>query len=158
MERSGNLPTWIRLLTGLSAPAMPRAPLFPGTPWPAQDAPSIERIAEYPPPPDKIPGGPWKWSPDPRNSRGGVYSGPKAGSSASWDDIYGHWDVDDGYGNRQRYNRWGDPLTPDEAHGPYSGPRRLPLPPRVGPWILAPDPCMIDPNMFHGMCPDPGPI
>ncbi len=71
----------------------------------------------------------------------------------------GHWDVDDGFKDRQRYNRWGAPLTEDEAHGPYRGPPRVPLP---GPRMLAPlimlNPCMIDPVMFREMCADPGSI
>jgi RHS repeat-associated protein len=79
-----------------------------------------------PPPPVEIPGGPYKWSPDPGNSRGGSFKGPN-GASASWDPTGDHWDVDDGKGNRQRYNRHGSPITKKEAHSKYKGPKRLPL-------------------------------
>jgi RHS repeat-associated protein len=61
-------------------------------------------------PPERIPGGPWKWQRDQRNSRGGKYRHPK-GRSANWDPD-GHWDVDDGKGGpRQRYDRWGNPTS-----------------------------------------------
>ena len=79
----------------------------------------------YEPPPPEIPGGPWKWSPDANNSRGGSYTG-QSNSSASWDAKGNHWDVDDGKGNRQRYNRWGKPISPQQAHG-YKGPKQRPL-------------------------------
>jgi hypothetical protein len=36
---------------------------------------------------------------------------------ASWDPS-GHWDVDDGSGNRQRYDWRGNPISPDQAHDP----------------------------------------
>lgn len=80
-----------------------------------------------PPPPPSIPGGPWTWLADPSNSRGGTFRG-QDGSSASWDAKDGHWDVDNGRGERSRYNRFGASLTPDEAHGRYNGPPRFPLP------------------------------
>ena len=80
-----------------------------------------------PPPPDSIPGGPWTWNSDPQNSRGGTYNDPNQ-KTASWDMEYSHWDVTDNDGNRIRYNRFGAPLTKDEAHGSYNGPPRLPLP------------------------------
>jgi RHS repeat-associated protein len=76
-----------------------------------------------------IPGGPWNWSPDPNNSRGGTFTDPK-GQSASWDAKGNHWDVDDGKGGRQRYNRWGKPITPKQAHS-YKGPRQFPLWPKA---------------------------
>ena len=88
-----------------------------------------------PPPPERIPGGPWKWSPDPQNGRGGSYKDP-SDRSASWDAKDGHWDVDDGQGNRQRYNRHGAAISSDEAHGKYRGPRRFPFP--RGPILLCP--------------------
>ncbi len=59
-------------------------------------------------------GGPWTWHPDQTNDRGGSWRDPK-GRSASWD-MDGHWDIDDGRGNRQRYDRWGNPITPEAAH------------------------------------------
>jgi RHS repeat-associated protein len=114
--------------------------------------------AAHPPPPtggqSQIPEGPWTWSDDPNNSRGGKYWDAE-GRSASWDDPGGHWDVDDGQGNRQRYNRWGIELTPDEAHGNYNGPPRTPLPRwNVSPWSLVPSPCVIAPQLC--MPPDRG--
>ena len=84
------------------------------------------------PPPPRIPGGPWEWSPDPNNSRGGTFKDP-SGQSASWDRPGGHWDVDDGHGNRQRYNRHGAPLSADEAHAKTKGPPRKPFQRGVAP-------------------------
>jgi WXG100 family type VII secretion target len=75
------------------------------------------------PPSVPVPGDPsneWRWNPNPQNRRGGSW-GPKrpipgqGQPSASWDPE-GHWDVDDGKGNRQRYDKNGKPLTPEEAH------------------------------------------
>jgi RHS repeat-associated protein len=77
----------------------------------------------YPPPPN-IPGGPWKWCPNPNNSRGGQFVG-QGGASASWDPE-GHWDVDNGKGIRQRYSNRGVPITPKQAHG-YKGPKQQPI-------------------------------
>jgi len=82
------------------------------------------------PPPSNIPGSGtegWEFSPDPRNSRGGVWR-PKPSSggpqpSASWEPPepggkgVGHWDVDDGKGNRQRYLPDGTPISAPQAHG-----------------------------------------
>lgn len=74
-------------------------------------------------PPIDVPGDPtneWKWNPDHNNKRGGSW-GPKRpipGQSqpgASWDPE-GHWDVDNGQGERQRYDEDGNPISPDEAH------------------------------------------
>lgn len=83
-------------------------------------------------PPESIPGGPWTWSPDPNNSRGGTWQNGQGGSG-SWDGPDQHWDFDDGRGNRQRYNRWGAPIDAEEAHGRPWGPRRFPFP-RVFPF------------------------
>ena len=76
------------------------------------------------PPPVSVPGGGagngWVWNPDPLNGRGGSW-GPQtpipgqSQPSASWDPD-GHWDVDDGLGNRQRYDPNGKPITPQQAH------------------------------------------
>ena len=98
----------------------------------AADSSILPAAGEGPtaPPPNEIPGGPWKWSADSNNSRGGKFVG-SGGGTASWDDVDGHWDVDDGSGQRTRYNRFGAPLTPEEAHGPYRGPPRVPLPFRL---------------------------
>ena len=80
------------------------------------------------PPPVPVPGaGPgngWKWNPDPGNPRGGTWGPqtpvPGGQPGASWDPE-GHWDVDDGKGNRRRYDPDGNPLTPEDAH------RRIPV-------------------------------
>ena len=80
-----------------------------------------------PPPPNTIGEGPWVWTADLNNSRGDNFIDPD-GRRASWDaEGSGHWDVDDGFGDRNRYDRWGTPLTSDEAHGPIKGPPRTPL-------------------------------
>ncbi len=87
-------------------------------------------LAPIGPPPVPVPGGGvgngWKWNPNPQDKRGGKW-GPKqpipgqSQPSASWEDPagddIGHWDVDDGFGNRDRYDENGKPLTPEEAHG-----------------------------------------
>ncbi len=78
-----------------------------------------------PPPcpvPGGVPGNDWVWHPDPRNSRGGTRRPrlPIPGQSqpsASWDPE-GHWDVDNGLGERQRYDQNGKPITAEEAHRP----------------------------------------
>ena len=76
----------------------------------------------------RVPGGPWTFLPDPGNGRGGTWQNGK-GATATWDQATGqHWDVDDGKGGpRQRYNRRGTPLSKEEAHGPYRGPKRFPF-------------------------------
>jgi len=93
------------------------------------------------PPPVPVPGGGpnsgWKWNRDLGNTREGTW-GPQqpipgqSQPSASWDPKDGgHWDVDDGLGNRQRYNDQGKPISPEEAHG--RSPRTPPVPvPPVG--------------------------
>jgi RHS repeat-associated protein len=88
------------------------------------------------PPPVPVPnGGPdngWKWNPNPQNSRGGSW-GPQepipgqSQPSGSWDPE-GHWDVDNGLGDRQRYDPDGKPLTPDEAHGKCDNNKPQPQP------------------------------
>ncbi len=80
-----------------------------------------------PPPPTNMPGEGWRWTPDPNDRRGGKWRDSE-GRSTGWDAKDGHWDTDDGKGNRQRYNRHGAPMSPSEAHGPYKGPTRQPLP------------------------------
>jgi RHS repeat-associated protein len=102
----------------------------------------------YAPPPSNIPGGPWKWSPDPNNSRGGTYTGQN-NASASWDSKGNHWDVDDGKGNRQRYNRWGKPITPQQAHK-YKGPKQRPF------WQRGPSVLMCIPLYFSYCDQNPG--
>ena len=75
-------------------------------------------------PPERIPGGPWRWFPNKKNSRGGAFRDPK-GKSANWDPD-GHWDVDDGKGGtRKRYDRWGNETSlhkPPRANAPRSRP------------------------------------
>jgi RHS repeat-associated protein len=80
-------------------------------------------------PPIPVPGGDagtkWKFSPDPKNSRGGTWRPspaiPGRGQkglgqpSGSWDND-GHWDIDDGLGNRNRYLPDGTSITPEQAH------------------------------------------
>ena len=80
-------------------------------------------------PPVSVPGIPdsdWKFNRDPQNPRGGSYgpTKPRKGKgggqpSASWegDAPVPHWDVDDGKGNRRRYDENGNFITPEEAHG-----------------------------------------
>lgn len=66
------------------------------------------------PPPNICPE-PCTWHREESNSRGGRWIGAD-GRSSSWDDKDSHWDTDDGKGNRQRYDRWGNALTPEQAH------------------------------------------
>jgi RHS repeat-associated protein len=106
--------------------------------------------------------GPWKWSPDPHNDRGGKWYRPGKGNGGkfcSWQGDSGyhgapHWDVDDGKGHRERYDENGNRLPDD--------PPKLPSWPTVPPGLtLFPiiEPCLIMPY-FPG-CPsagDTGPI
>ena len=88
-----------------------------------------------PPPPVKVPGGGdyngWRWNPDGQNTREGTWGlrvrvrrpiGENQGGqpSASWEPgtggLDGHWDVHDGLGNRQRYDRNGRPISSEDAH------------------------------------------
>ena len=119
--------------------------------------PSGLQSAPYNAPPSGIPGGPWFWSPDPINGRGGTYrSQDDPGRTASWDDKYRHWDCDDGKGGpRQRYNWRGAPVDPDEAHSPWPFTPRWPPPMRSPiPWGPIPPglPCLMAPSA----CGNPG--
>jgi RHS repeat-associated protein len=80
-----------------------------------------------PMPPAGIPGGPWKWYPNPQNPRGGHFMGPKGlggrrpictyappGSVNNNKDPY--WKSMDDSGNTQRYDGNGNPITPGQAH------------------------------------------
>jgi len=70
-------------------------------------------------PPPNIPGGPWQWSPDASNARGGTYIGPD-GHRASWDPE-GHWDVANppsAGGGRNHFDPRGNPITATQAHNP----------------------------------------
>lgn len=101
--------------------------------------------ASFPLPPPGIPGGPWKWFPDPGNTRGGTFRDP-SGRSISWDRPGSHWDFDDGKGGtRQRFDRWGNALR--DAHG-YRGPRVGPLTfPRAFPFIFI-NVCGLNPYLY----------
>ncbi|MEI7733195.1 MAG: RHS repeat-associated core domain-containing protein [Verrucomicrobiota bacterium] len=73
------------------------------------------------------PGGRQAWRPAP------PVNNPSGGQpSASWDNE-GHWDVDDGSGNRQRYDWRGNPIDPDQAHNRRKPPVPINSPkPRCG--------------------------
>ena len=85
-------------------------------------------------PPIAVPGAPdaeWVWTPNPQNGRGGTYTpsdypatpnGSKP--SVSWEHVGrgkpgapGHWDLDLGNGTRKRFDRWGNEISPEQAHG-----------------------------------------
>lgn len=104
--------------------------------------------APYNPPPKDIPGGPWRWSQDPGNSRGGRYVDPQ-GRGASWDP-QGHWDCDDGRGNRQRYDWRGQPITKDQAHKPPRWTPKFPPWPRLFPPIFLPPNPVCPPSQTCG--------
>jgi len=76
--------------------------------------------------PPNLPGH-WVWQPDPGNKRGGVWRDQNTGRTASWEYKDSHWDVDDGCGNRTRYDGRGNPLAEEQAHNP---PRKKTLPPQ----------------------------
>ena len=78
-----------------------------------------------PPPPDSI-GGPWKWTADQEDGRGGKWRDP-SGKSASWDEKGCHWDVDV-KGERTRYNRWGSPMPNTKKTHTNPKPYQYPLP------------------------------
>ena len=89
-----------------------------------------------------VPGGPWNWSSNPQNSRGGDFIGPKperggprprctySEPSPINEDPY--WKVTHPDGTSQRYDTGGNPITPDQAH---PGPGKPAIPPalRYGP-------------------------
>ena len=103
----------------------------------------------------RLPGN-WTFYPDSNNSRGGTWQDGN-GNSASWDGPGDHWDVDDGKGNRRRYNRHGKEISKEEAHTPrkeQKGPRRWPFPPKGCVWCwlfnpnLIPSPgCFVNPKL-----------
>ena len=105
-----------------------------------------------------VPGGPWKWSPDPGNSRGGGSWTNDRGGTTSWDRPGSHWDTHDHSGaQRDRYDRWGTRLDPSDPHGyeRQRKPRVPPLGPRLLPYLLLPlFPCMyMPPNILgHPAC------
>jgi YD repeat-containing protein len=92
------------------------------------------------PPPIPVPRCPscgWKWNPDSQNPRGGTW-GPSGWKGAnppkgSWDDEYGHWDINPGTGEPvDHYDPDGNWITPEEAHP--GNPQTKPMS-TVGPWI-----------------------
>ena len=106
-----------------------------GAPTNFTDPDGLEPVPGRTPPPVPVPGGGsdngWKWVPNakynPENpkSRPGKWvpktgvKGTKGGQpSASWDRVHDHWDVDDGQGNRNRYDKNGKFLPHEEAHKP----------------------------------------
>ncbi len=94
----------------------------------------VELPPNVPYPPGNIPGGPWTWSPDSRNSRGGDFMGPKQPSGPRLKctttvnrEGQRYWKTTNPLtGEQQRYNDVGEPTTPEEAHPPLS-PNPLPL-------------------------------
>ncbi len=79
---------------------------------------------------------PFRWAPDPRDSRGGKWYQPGLpGAKASWDKEptgppsggskpgIPHWDKDDGKGNRTRCDKNGKPVSDAQVH-----PKMAPLP------------------------------
>jgi len=70
--------------------------------------------------PQGLPDGDWEWSSDPQNKRGGRWidksKNPHGGASWDGDSKIPHWDVDDGKGNRSRYDEDGRPLGTEEVH------------------------------------------
>jgi len=97
--------------------------------------------AGVPYPPSNIPGGPWTWSSNPQNPRGGAFIGPKppgggprnsctyAPPSAINADPY--WRTNAPDGTNQRYDVLGNPITADQAH-PGPGPSNTPPVPLGG--------------------------
>ena len=104
-----------------------------------------------PPPvpvPGARPGNDWKFNPDSGNRRGGTWGPQKPIPNQSQPnasrDTEGHWDVNDGRGNRQRYDQQGKPISPEEAH---RGRRLPPAPvPPSGGGLICPIPLFI-PNV-----------
>ncbi len=98
-------------------------------------APPTGMPGSWPEPPSNIPGGPWKWYPDPNNSRGGELRGPAAGKGGARPSLT--WsrnpkDPTDGYwkrtfrGLKQRYSSCGKEITAEEAHPGYHTPKAKP--------------------------------
>jgi RHS repeat-associated protein len=97
----------------------------------------------------RVPGGPWKWSPDPGNSRGGGSWTNDRGGTTSWDGPGSHWDTHDHSGaKRDRYDRWGNKLDPNDPHK-YERKRKPKVPPLLTPrmplLIMPFPPCLLSP-------------
>ncbi len=104
-------------------------------------------------PPSNIPGGPWKWSPDPNNPRGGSFNGPKAPGAKSPPNLTNNpkvdapWKKNPGDGGKPTYyDKNGKPASWDDGHSNWK-PRppwwQLPgiilldmLSPFAGLWVL----------------------
>jgi RHS repeat-associated protein len=76
-------------------------------------------------PPMPVPGAPdlpWSWNPNPGDSRNGTYRPDgwegSGQPSVNWDpNDGGHWDLVPGNGgSKERFDRWGNPIPPDDAH------------------------------------------
>ena len=97
----------------------------------------------------KVPGGPWTWSPDPGNRRGGTWTNDRGGSTSL--DIPGsHWDTHDSSGApRERYDRWGNKLDPNDPHK-YERDGKPRLPPTLRfPKGFLPLPHFLPPCLFQ---------
>jgi len=70
-----------------------------------------------PTPPPGGPAGPWRSCPDSTNRRGGNWQNLQ-GEKLSWDPRYHHWDYNPRSGPRQRLNRFGSPIPPEQWHNP----------------------------------------
>jgi RHS repeat-associated protein len=104
------------------------------------------RDSRIPYPPSNIPGGPWTWSSNPQNSRGGDFIGPKQPTGPRTRCTYAppgtvnnnknpYWKDSNG----QRYDVNGKPITPEEAHPSPNTP-----PPTVEP---EPEPTPTEPEL-----------
>ncbi|MGE3841135.1 MAG: RHS repeat domain-containing protein [Vicinamibacterales bacterium] len=120
------------------------------------------------PPPIPLPpgksGDPNSWKPGPGSSTRPVRWGPNepiktpTGSqpSASWDPTHNHWDYDDGFGNRSRFDPAGRPVTHERSPGllPALGQLlfRLPFPVPIimNPCLLDPSSCRVAPQSVGG--------
>ena len=96
--------------------------------------------AGTPTPPENIPGGPWQWTDDDTNPRGGQFYGPKQPrgprGSLTWSpptpNQRGYWKATPPNGPAQRYFPWGDPMSPDQKQwgtSPFDGPSVPPFAP-----------------------------
>lgn len=140
----------------------PKPPLLP-SPLPSGYGPTTPEGQ-----PQGVPGGPWRWYPNPQDARGGKWKIPgKPGPECSWHESpkgdfnpggrrsvgKDHWDVVDGNRNKQKLDQWGDEVPESDAHpkpvppGPSSPPADEPF--WLPSWgsIIAPiiNPCLFSP-------------
>ena len=106
----------------------PRGPVGPSTGTP-------ETIGSTTPP-SNIPGGPWKWSPDPNNSRGGNWTGPKPPGAKSPPSLTENkkvdapWKKNPGDGGKPTYyDKNGNPADWKDGHSNWKKPPTPPAPP-----------------------------